>query len=98
MRINILETYYSHYMSDTPFGQVPVLFIEDKPLPQSASIVRYLAREFNLAGESSLEQAYVDMVAETLRDTATGLPFMEENPEKKVGVPINVMTCCLKEN
>jgi len=71
-------------ISDTPFGQVPVLYIDDKPLPQSGAIVRYLAREFNLAGESCQQQAWADALYETVVENVSKLPFMEEDPVKKV--------------
>ena len=30
---------------DTPCGQVPVLVLEERQIPQSAAIARYLARD-----------------------------------------------------
>merc|ERR1712136_200758 len=67
----------------TPFGQVPVLYINDKPLPQSGAITRYLANEFGLMGENNMEAAYIDMIVETLQDMFKNMPFMEKDPEVK---------------
>jgi glutathione S-transferase len=49
----------------TPFGSLPVLETTDQQgnkhtLAQSLSIARFLGRELNLSGHSSLEQAQVD--------------------------------------
>merc|ERR1711974_27857 len=67
----------------TPFGQVPVLFINGKPLPQSGALTRYLAREFSLVGENNLEAAYIDMIVETIQDMFKDMPFLEKDPEIK---------------
>ena len=42
--------------------------IDGVKLPQSISIARYLAKEFNLAGESTLEQAKADAVVDSALD------------------------------
>ncbi|CAD5222120.1 unnamed protein product [Bursaphelenchus xylophilus] len=52
-----------------PFGQVPVLLIDDKTkLCQSHAIYRFVARRYHLAGKSEMEQALVDSYAELLHD------------------------------
>lgn len=60
-----------------PFGQVPVLEIKegDKStfISQSIAIARFLARKFKLDGNSELEKAQVDMVAEQLTDVLNEL-------------------------
>jgi len=58
----------------TPFEQVPVLFIDGRPLPQSGAIVRHLAREFDLYGDNNMEATYCDMIYETCRDMLDKLP------------------------
>ncbi|CAK8674276.1 glutathione S-transferase 1-like [Clavelina lepadiformis] len=68
---------------ETPFGQMPVLYIDDKPLPQSDAIVRYLAREFKLEGPDSMTTAYVDMLVMSMKEAVEKLPFMEKDEEKK---------------
>ena len=68
-----------------PFGQLPVLYIDDKPpLPQSGAIERYVARELNFDGGSSLAFAYIDMVCNVLEDVGSKVPFMEKDEAKKV--------------
>jgi len=67
-----------------PFGQVPVLKIDDKRLPQSGAIVRYLAREFKLMGDNPLHAAFADMLVETLNDHLYKFPFVEKDEEKRV--------------
>jgi glutathione S-transferase len=45
---------------------VPYLDIDDHTkLPQSLSIARYLAREYNLVGKSNLDSAKADSVVDT---------------------------------
>jgi hypothetical protein len=44
------------------------LAVDGVNLPQSISIARYLAREFNLAGKNNLEQAKADVVVDTCLD------------------------------
>jgi len=41
-------------------GQLPVLEVDGKQLVQSGAIARFLAREFDLCGKTSLEQAMCD--------------------------------------
>ncbi|EGT40878.1 hypothetical protein CAEBREN_08009 [Caenorhabditis brenneri] len=52
----------------TPFGQVPVLFVDGKQLAQSIAIVRYLAKQFGMAGNSSWEEAQVDALGDQFKD------------------------------
>ena len=61
-----------------------MLLIDDKPLPQSGAIVRYLAREFNLQPENSLLIAYADMIVETLGGAFEKFPYFEKDEAKKV--------------
>ncbi|CAF3246626.1 unnamed protein product [Rotaria sp. Silwood2] len=56
------------YKSEMPLGQMPVLEVDGVKLPQSLSIARFLAKQFNLAGKDNLEQAKVDAVADTIAD------------------------------
>ena len=43
--MHIQVTRMTFIIVDTPCGQVPVLVLEDKQIPQSAAIARYLARD-----------------------------------------------------
>jgi len=51
-----------------PFGQLPVLERGNFKLAQSNTIVRYLAREYNLYGTTPEENAHVDMILEGIVD------------------------------
>ena len=68
-----------------PLGQVPVLEVNGVKLPQSGSIARFLAKQFNLAGKDNFDQAKVDAVADTIGDLmAAFIPVRrEEDPAKK---------------
>ncbi|GMT21603.1 hypothetical protein PFISCL1PPCAC_12904, partial [Pristionchus fissidentatus] len=52
----------------TPFGKMPVLYVDGKPLAQSFAIARYLAREFGFAGNSPFECALVDALGDQFKD------------------------------
>ena len=49
-------------------GQLPYLEADGLKLPQSLSIARFIARENNLYGKDSLEQAKTDAVVDTAAD------------------------------
>ncbi|KAK2716000.1 glutathione S-transferase 1-like [Artemia franciscana] len=68
-----------------PFGQLPILEIDGKQLPQTMAIARYLAREFKLAGKDELESAFADAYIDVVNDITYALVpmFREENDEKK---------------
>ena len=56
--------------------------IDDKPLPQSGAIVRYLAKKFDLAGANDLETAYADMIYATVTEVMEKLaPAFKETDE-----------------
>ncbi|WAR25197.1 HPGDS-like protein [Mya arenaria] len=52
----------------TTFGQLPILEVDGEQLAQSNAIARYLAREFDMAGENSWEQALCDQTLELIND------------------------------
>ncbi len=54
---------------------MPYLEIDDLKLPQSLSIARYLAREYNLAGKNNLESAKADAIVDTCVDLMTGFYY-----------------------
>ncbi|CAI2332168.1 unnamed protein product [Caenorhabditis sp. 36 PRJEB53466] len=54
--------------SKMPFGTVPVLHVDGKPLGQSHAIARYLARQFGLAGQNAWEEAQVNSIADLVKD------------------------------
>jgi glutathione S-transferase len=55
---------------ETPLGYVPVLEYKGVKLPQSLSIARFLAKQFNLAGKDNFEQAKADAVVDTIAEGA----------------------------
>lgn len=63
-----------------PLNQIPVLEVDGMKIPQSAAIVRFLAKQFNLAGKDCLVQAKVDAVRDTINDLVT--PFIPSGLEK----------------
>ena len=68
----------------TPLGQVPVLEVDGVKIPQSTAIARFLAKRFNLAGKTDVEQAQVDVVVDTIQDLFHAfLPIIREQDETK---------------
>ena len=64
---------WTSHKSEMPLGQMPVLEVDGVKLPQSMSIARFLAKQFNLAGKDNLEQAKVDAVVDTMTDAMNKL-------------------------
>ncbi|KAF8371418.1 hypothetical protein PRIPAC_77847 [Pristionchus pacificus] len=52
----------------TPFGTLPVLEVDGKQIPQSLAIARYLAKEFGFYGKTPFEAAWVDALADQVKD------------------------------
>ncbi|CAJ0919298.1 unnamed protein product, partial [Mesorhabditis belari] len=55
----------------TPFGQLPLLEVDGKPIPQSMAIARFLAKRFGFAGANDLEEAQIDALVDLLNDYMT---------------------------
>ncbi|CAI2330534.1 unnamed protein product [Caenorhabditis sp. 36 PRJEB53466] len=55
----------------TPFGQIPVLTVDGFQIPQSAAIIRYLAKKFGYAGKTPEEQAWADAIVDQFKDFIT---------------------------
>ncbi|EZA51084.1 Glutathione S-transferase [Ooceraea biroi] len=51
-----------------PYGMLPVLEMNGKPIAQSNAVARYLAREHNLAGKDEWESMLCDVLVDTLGD------------------------------
>jgi len=51
-----------------PYGMLPVLEIDGKPIAQSNAVARYLAHEHNLAGKDEWESMLCDVLVDTLGD------------------------------
>jgi glutathione S-transferase len=70
--------------SSTPFGQLPILEFDGKTFSQSVAISRFLARKFNLAGKTELDQLQADMVIDCLEDGVKPLmAFFGEKDEAR---------------
>jgi len=70
--------------ASTPFGQLPYLEIDGKPLPQSMALTRYVARQNGLVGKDDFEAAQADALVDYVGDAAKGLAFLySEQDEKK---------------
>jgi glutathione S-transferase len=53
---------------DINLGRAPLLLVDGKPIGQSKAIERYLATQFGLMGNSDVESAQIDCIAEHCRD------------------------------
>ncbi|XP_076239033.1 glutathione S-transferase-like [Calliopsis andreniformis] len=51
-----------------PYGMLPVLEIDGKPIAQSNAVARYLARKHNLTGRDEWEAMLCDVLVDTLGD------------------------------
>jgi len=76
---------------ETPFGRLPVLMIDDKPLPQSGAIIRFLAAELNLEPEDNLGKAYADMIMGAMEDASKNFPYFEKDESKKIRIAYTVL-------
>jgi len=74
--------------TSTPFGQLPVLEVDGVMLGQTNSCARYLARKFNLAGKTELDQARADMIVDCFGDTVGPIVafIMEKDETKKAEI------------
>jgi len=73
------------HKAGTPFGQLPVLEVDGVKLCQSNACARYVARKYNLAGKTDLDQAKVDMIVDCMEDTSKPIIkiFLEKDEAKK---------------
>jgi len=78
---------FAKIKSTLPFLQIPIFEIDGKvTLCQSLSIARHLARKYNLAGKTELEQVQADMIVDCIQDTLAPIPIFwrfEQDPIKK---------------
>lgn len=70
---------------EMPFGQVPVLEVDGKKIPQSVAICRYLAKQHGLAGKDDWEALEIDVTVDTIHDVRTKIAayHYETNNEAK---------------
>merc|ERR1711879_528708 len=67
--------------AEHPFGQAPIFVVGDLHIAQMDSILRYLAREYDLYGSNNTEKALIDMVlggVESIRGDYTNLIYKDE--------------------
>ncbi|WP_411016635.1 glutathione S-transferase family protein, partial [Salmonella sp. s51944] len=69
----------------TTLGQLPILYVDGKEVPQSRAINRLVARDLGLYGSNTWEQALIDVVCETVDEVwpAVAGIFMEKDEAKK---------------
>uniref|UniRef100_A0A914EFT6 glutathione transferase n=1 Tax=Acrobeloides nanus TaxID=290746 RepID=A0A914EFT6_9BILA len=68
--VRMAQDDWPNYKNKTPFGQLPVLEVDGKPLAQSFAIARFLARKHGLAGKDDWESAQIDSIADFMKDLA----------------------------
>lgn len=69
-----------------PLGQMPALEIDGEKMGQSVAIARFLAKRFNLAGKTDIDQYRADMFTDTIDDIGRKYPWTEQDETKKVRV------------
>lgn len=72
-----------------PLGQVPTLEIDDELITESHTIVRHLAREFDLYGSTNKDKVIIDQVLDILKKVEENCWdfFFWEEGEKQVRRP-----------
>ena len=58
-----------------PLNVIPVLNFNGEILSQSKTIARFLAKEFEVAGKTNLQQAKADMIVDCVTDIENGKLF-----------------------
>uniref|UniRef100_A0A914CL94 glutathione transferase n=1 Tax=Acrobeloides nanus TaxID=290746 RepID=A0A914CL94_9BILA len=66
--VRISQEDWPKHKASTPFGQLPLLEVDGKPLAQSFAIARFLARKHGLAGKDDWESAQLDAIADFMKD------------------------------
>lgn len=76
---------WKDFKAKTPLGQMPVLEVDGKEIPQSGAIYRYVARKFGFYPTDEWEAAKVDVVTETVGDLGVQMSNIvgEKNADKK---------------
>ncbi|XP_022915698.1 glutathione S-transferase-like [Onthophagus taurus] len=81
------------YKKRTPFGTLPVLEIDGKPIAQSNAIARYLASKYDLLGKNEWETLQCDVLVDALGDLKQVLWQLrsEEDPIKREERKVKLM-------
>jgi glutathione S-transferase len=66
--VNSREKFFKLCERQLPFGQLPLLLIDNLEIVQSNAIIRYLAKRSQLSGENVEEEVKCDMTSEAVRD------------------------------
>ncbi|KAK9694012.1 Glutathione S-transferase, N-terminal domain [Popillia japonica] len=76
-----------------PFGLLPVLEIDGKPVAQSNAIARHLAKQYGLAGKTEWESLQCDVLVDALGDLKQVLWQLrtEQDPIKKEERKVKLM-------
>jgi glutathione S-transferase len=71
-----------------PFGQMPFLEVDGKPLPQSNAIARFVARKHGVAGKDDWEAACADALVDYIGDAMKPLAALygEQDEKKKAEI------------
>ena len=70
-------------------NKVPFLDVEGVIIPQSKAIERYLARRFNLMGDTDLQSAQIDSICECVRDFKDMYQKVRAKPEDEKSDAMN---------
>ena len=72
----------------TPFGCLPILEVDGKPIAGSIPIARYLAEKHGLAGSNDFENAELAGINDVLQDIQVALPklFFEKDETRKAAL------------
>ena len=70
-------------------NKVPFLDVEGVIIPQSKAIERYLARRFNLMGDTDLQSAQIDSICECVREFKDMYQKVRAKPEDEKSDAMN---------
>ncbi|KAE8746461.1 Glutathione-S-transferase S-2-like [Frankliniella occidentalis] len=80
--------------STMPYGQMPVLYIDDKIFAQSSAISRYLAKQVGLSGKDDLENLQIDQAVDLFHD----FPAKKDRLKEQVPFYLDKFQEIVKEN
>ncbi|XP_018336155.1 glutathione S-transferase [Agrilus planipennis] len=91
--VRIPKERWNEYKKKTPFGRLPVLEIDGKPVAETLAIARYLAKVYGLNGKNDWEDLKCDELVGALDDLKQGVGQFrrEEDPVKKEELKVKLM-------